>query len=159
MTLKERIDAFVLNQGNQVGAGAELAAILNDILDAIPSAYTLPPASANTLGGIKVGSGLSVTEQGVLSASAQGPMILEGTIAEVEDEENTFNPAANFPSYSELLAAIAAGRPIYQKVLLRSLEGEDYTYFAPVSITYDPAEGATCELGKGQVSYIYEFLA
>lgn len=31
--------------------------------------YTLPAASANTLGGVKVGSGLSVTEEGVLSVS------------------------------------------------------------------------------------------
>lgn len=31
MTIKERIEAFVLNQGNQVGAGAELAAILKEI--------------------------------------------------------------------------------------------------------------------------------
>ena len=69
MTIKERIEAFVKQQGNQVGAGAELAAILNDIVDSIPGEYTLPPASAQTLGGIKVGENLSITEQGVLSAS------------------------------------------------------------------------------------------
>ena len=31
-------------------------------------AYTLPPATASTLGGVKVGTGLSVTEEGTLSA-------------------------------------------------------------------------------------------
>lgn len=31
MTLEEKIDAFVLAQGNQVGAGAELAGILKEI--------------------------------------------------------------------------------------------------------------------------------
>lgn len=36
------------------------------------SGYTLPPASASTLGGVKVGSGLSITESGVLSASGGG---------------------------------------------------------------------------------------
>ncbi|SAK46424.1 hypothetical protein AWB76_00910 [Caballeronia temeraria] len=35
----------------------------------IPAAYTLPTASASTLGGVKVGSGLSITS-GVLSATA-----------------------------------------------------------------------------------------
>ena len=34
--------------------------------------YTLPVASANTLGGVKVGSGLSITSSGVLSASGGG---------------------------------------------------------------------------------------
>lgn len=36
------------------------------------SSYTLPVASASTLGGVKVGSGLSITESGVLSASGGG---------------------------------------------------------------------------------------
>ena len=34
------------------------------------SSYTLPPATSNTLGGIKVGSNLSVTQDGTLSADA-----------------------------------------------------------------------------------------
>ena len=35
-------------------------------------AYTLPPATASTLGGVKVGSGLSVASDGTLSASGGG---------------------------------------------------------------------------------------
>ena len=51
----------------------------------IPSAYTLPPATTTTLGGIKVGEGLSVTSNGVLNANAQqyqaGPGIkIEGSV-------------------------------------------------------------------------------
>lgn len=38
----------------------------------IPSAYTLPVASANTLGGIKVGANLSIEADGTLNASASG---------------------------------------------------------------------------------------
>lgn len=38
----------------------------------IPSAYTLPTASSSTLGGIKVGSGLSIDGAGVLSAAGGG---------------------------------------------------------------------------------------
>ena len=34
--------------------------------------YTLPVASANTLGGVKVGSGLEITNDGTLSASGGG---------------------------------------------------------------------------------------
>ena len=45
----------------------------NDLKDkpTIPAAYELPVASATTLGGVKVGSGLSITD-GVLSATGGG---------------------------------------------------------------------------------------
>lgn len=36
------------------------------------STYTLPPATADTLGGVKVGTGLSITEDGTLSATPTG---------------------------------------------------------------------------------------
>lgn len=36
MTIKEKIDAYVLAQGNQVGAGAEFASLLKEIVDSIP---------------------------------------------------------------------------------------------------------------------------
>jgi hypothetical protein len=39
---------------------------------AIPPAYTLPPAKAGTLGGVKVGSGLAVAADGTLSATGGG---------------------------------------------------------------------------------------
>lgn len=115
MTIKERIEAFVLNQGNQVGAGAELAAILNDIVDSIPGAYTLPPATAETLGGVKVGSGLSVTELGVLSASGGGsqPLIVEGTTSGAA--ENIFTPASGQPSFNQALNAFRSGIPVILK--------------------------------------------
>ena len=38
----------------------------------IPEAYNLPIANQNTLGGIKVGAGLSITAEGVLSATGGG---------------------------------------------------------------------------------------
>lgn len=46
--------------GNKIGTGVS-----------IPNTYTLPPATANTLGGIKVGSNLSIDSNGVLSADVQ----------------------------------------------------------------------------------------
>lgn len=106
MTIKERIEAFVKQQGNQVGAGAELAAILNDIVDSIPGEYTLPPASAQTLGGIKVGENLSITEQGVLSASGggSGALIIEGTV-----DGTSFNPKQGQPSRDDAIEAFRNG--------------------------------------------------
>lgn len=46
----------------------------NDLSDkpTIPSAYTLPTASADELGGVKVGSGLAISAEGVLSATGGG---------------------------------------------------------------------------------------
>ena len=61
----------------------------------IPSAYVLPPATTTTLGGIKVGEGLSISN-GVLNANAQqyqaGPGIkIEGSVISLDvssaDEE------------------------------------------------------------------------
>lgn len=114
MTLKERIEAFVKQQGNQVGAGAELAAILNDIVDSIPGAYTLPPATAETLGGVKVGSGLAVTEQGVLSASGGGsePLIVEG-----RQSDTIFIPNESQPTKAEARSAFNSGRMVIIKYL------------------------------------------
>lgn len=117
MTLKERIAAFVLNQGNQVGAGAELAAILNDIVDSIPGAYTLPAATAETLGGIKVGQNLSITEEGVLSASGGGAVPLIVNFSELTFDDGSVNfqmPTYTIPAsrFSELESAFQAGRLI-----------------------------------------------
>lgn len=151
MTIKERIKAFVLEQGNQVGAGAELAAILNDIVDSIPAAqvqsdytqvdntkpdfiknkpalktvatsgsytdltdkptippaYTLPAASAETLGGVKVGSGLAITEEGVLRASGSGALIVIGSVS-----NNLFSPEDGQPSQEEARVAFESGRTV-----------------------------------------------
>ena len=42
----------------------------------IPAAYNLPVANQNTLGGIKVGAGLSITADGILSATGSGTITL-----------------------------------------------------------------------------------
>jgi hypothetical protein len=120
MTIKEKIDAYVLAQGNQVGAGAELASLLKEIVDSIPSEYTLPPASAQTLGGIKVGENLSITEQGVLSASGggSGAIIVEGTI-----NNNFFTPNSGQPTKADAIEALNSGR----MVIIKTPSEEDET--------------------------------
>ena len=75
--------AFTLTVKTSAGTGIVIAAgdraLLradgtNVVLIATSSgAYTLPTASAGTLGGIKVGSGLSIDGAGVLSATAGAP--------------------------------------------------------------------------------------
>ncbi|MDR2675906.1 MAG: hypothetical protein LBC18_13830 [Opitutaceae bacterium] len=50
---------------SQTGAAGQLVAVLI----APQAAYTLPPATANTLGGVKVGAGLAVAQDGTLSAT------------------------------------------------------------------------------------------
>ena len=44
----------------------------NKVINKLRAATVLPPASATTLGGVKVGSGLSVTADGTLSATSSG---------------------------------------------------------------------------------------
>lgn len=73
------ISEKIAGQGNQVDISGQLSAILTGIIDLIPSVpapYELPVATSEVLGGVKVGSGLSVTEEGVLSASIE-PLIID----------------------------------------------------------------------------------
>lgn len=48
------------------------------------SSYTLPVASESTLGGIKVGDGLSITDDGTLSSSSVGSSIIYFSVVESE---------------------------------------------------------------------------
>lgn len=70
----------IAGQGTMVDAAGGLPAILNALCDAIaaipapPAPYVLPTASAETLGGVKIGDGLQISENGVLS---KGRKILE----------------------------------------------------------------------------------
>lgn len=67
----------------------------NDLEDkpTIPNEYTLPTASADTLGGVKVGAGLSITD-GVLSASGGG--------GEPVDLSNYYNKTEADAQFSKL---------------------------------------------------------
>jgi hypothetical protein len=47
----------------------------------IPSPYTLPTASSSVLGGVKIGSGLSISGSGVLSAPGSGITALTGDVS------------------------------------------------------------------------------
>ena len=61
----------------------------NDLTDTptIPSPYTLPIASANTLGGIKVGQNLSIDANGVLDAQAGGSTYTAGNGISIDQND------------------------------------------------------------------------
>lgn len=69
MTKKQIKQLIKTNIRTQGALGIDLAKILNHIVNAIPESAEIPVASADTLGGVKVGDGLSVTEEGVLSSA------------------------------------------------------------------------------------------
>lgn len=95
---------FATTISNQIGLkanSADLATVAtsgdyNDLTNkpTIPSEYSLPVANQNTLGGIKVGAGLSITADGILSATGGGttdsgyPRFINGTILAYVDEDN-----------------------------------------------------------------------
>ena len=56
-------------------------------------AYTLPIAGASTLGGVKVGAGLTINEGGVLSATGITPAANQATLeaTELSDVVTAFN--------------------------------------------------------------------
>ena len=78
MTKQQIIDlanAKLRGQGNQVDLGSALPEIIAEILGLIPE--DLPIASASKLGGVKIGSGVSVTEDGTISAQGGGGIPFE----------------------------------------------------------------------------------
>lgn len=70
----------------------------------IPQEYTLPAASESALGGIKVGSGLSITSDGVLSATGSS----SGGGGEAVDLSNYYTKAETESKIDDKIAAIPA---------------------------------------------------
>lgn len=68
MTQKATTDALALKADSSSLAAVATTGDYGDLLNT-PSPYTLPAATANDLGGIKVGTGLSIDANGVLSAT------------------------------------------------------------------------------------------
>lgn len=69
---------------------------VGNLLDLVPNNYTLPTASATTLGGIKVGSGLTIND-GVLSATGGGT-------ADAVNWENVTNKPTKLTDFTNDLA-------------------------------------------------------
>lgn len=71
-----RVPSSLVQKGlqfaNNMGLDALTALVKNLIEQQMPAPYVLPTASAETLGGVKVGEGLQISEEGVLSSSGGG---------------------------------------------------------------------------------------
>ena len=102
--------------GNELVIGGKLTFLEGAEVENFPGggggggSYTLPPATASTLGGVKVGSGLSVTAEGVLSADGVTPAAAQAdstatTIAALKEDFNTLLAALRIAG---LLAATAS---------------------------------------------------
>lgn len=69
--LNTKFDGKVDKDGNKVLSDVNFTSAYETKLKGLEN-YTLPTASAETLGGIKVGAGLTISEQGTLSATGGG---------------------------------------------------------------------------------------
>lgn len=117
--------------------------------------YELPIASADTLGGIKVGEGLSIAEDGKLSTSGGGnePLVVEGGW---ESAGNTFTPSEGQPSFEDVAAAFESGT----LVLLHFGDGDTGTTITAqvISCGFDGTEMflyAPFAIGVGDESKAY----
>lgn len=73
--IKAAIAANLAGQGSMIDISGKLPAILDAIVDAIPTLpepYELPVASDEVLGGVKVGEGLAIADDGTLSTGGGG---------------------------------------------------------------------------------------
>ncbi len=97
---------FFAHGGNELVIGGKLTFLEGAEVENFPGegggggSYTLPTASADTLGGVKVGSGLTITD-GVLSANGITPAAYQA-----DSEASTV--AALKPAFNTLLAALRA---------------------------------------------------
>ncbi|MBQ3479077.1 MAG: hypothetical protein IJH25_13010 [Clostridia bacterium] len=107
---------YMAHGGNELVIGGKLTFLEGAEVENFPGggggggSYTLPPATASTLGGVKVGTGLSVTAEGVLSADSITPAAAQAdstatTIAALKEDFNTLLAALRTAG---LLAAAAA---------------------------------------------------
>ena len=96
---------FMAHGGNELVIGGKLTILPGAVVEGLDggsgggNGYTLPAATTSTLGGIKVGSGLSITAEGVLSADGITP-----AAAQADSEATTI--AALKTDFNELLAAL-----------------------------------------------------
>ena len=110
---------FFAHGGSELVIGGKLTFLEGAEVENFPGAgggggggepYTLPAATANTLGGVKVGNGLNITEEGVLSADGITPAAAQAdseatSIASLKEDFNALLAALRTAG---LLAAAAS---------------------------------------------------
>ena len=104
---------------------------------------SIPIASADTLGGIKVGENLSITEGGVLSATGGGGGG-DIVIATFSDEDDAI--VCDY-TVSQLLALLDAGTTVFGKY---TISGED---LPAISLTFSAAKCVESDI-EGDYEYV-----
>lgn len=137
-------DAGYLTQHQDISnlaTKSEVRAVENKI----PAAYELPTASATTLGGVKVGSGLSITN-GVLSATGGGGVADSVEWDKVQNKPNFANVATS-GDYNDLI-----NKPIIPSV--EGLASETYvdTKVAAIVIPEVPTKVSELENDAGYLT-------
>ena len=161
--IKALIASKIAGQGTNIDAASVLPAILDGIIDLIPTLpepYELPVATDEVLGGIKVGENLSITEEGVLSASGGGG----GTdnAALILDLSNAAWPIAEELTYAQFDALFGDGMASFLHSNLSKfaiLKGPDNCYglnsYNHVGTTGIAQFGFALEGSPETVAYIY----
>ena len=113
---------FFAHGGNELVIGGKLTFLDGAEVENFPgeggggSEYTLPTASASTLGGVKVGSGLTITD-GVLSADGVTPAAYQAdsTASSYTQLKEDFNALLAALRTAGLMAAAAPETPAEQE--------------------------------------------
>lgn len=115
---------LTVNQDNELEVSLGSGLSFNQDGEIEADQYTLPAASANILGGVKVGTGLSIAADGTLSAtggggSGGGPEYAEGDAIEIDTQTLSFNVDAIRWDISDIKSIYQQGGPYTQ---MRSVE-------------------------------------
>lgn len=74
--------------------------------------YKLPPATASTLGGVKVGDGLSVAADGELSVTNYGNIVTQSNFGVVLDETSRFTVVAADATSAAIISSAFGKEPV-----------------------------------------------
>ncbi len=110
----------------------------NDLLNkpTIPSPYTLPLASSTTLGGVKIGNGLTLGSDGAISVSGSSSgMALE--VYKTEPIGELFNPPANYNAWCPSNLQFDKTRGVYA-VLINGANAHVFTALNQYFCTINP---------------------
>ncbi|MBY0145911.1 exo-alpha-sialidase [Neobacillus niacini] len=110
----------------------------NDLLNkpAIPSPYTLPKASSTTLGGVKIGNGITLGSDGTISVSGS----TDGTSYEIYKTEpigEIFNPPAKYNAWCPSNLQFDKTRGVYA-VLINGANAHVFTALNQYFCTINP---------------------
>lgn len=94
------IDNLQMNKQDKLTAGSGITIDADNVISATGGVLDLPIASSTTLGGIKVGENLTISEDGTLSATSGGTGDVSAAGNNTFTGENTFNGAVNLNGIS-----------------------------------------------------------